>query len=103
MGPTTASVGIRPFRIDVPRAQIDDLHRRLAAVRWPDEAPGAEWTQGIPLGYMQDLARYWRERYDWRAQEARLNAFPQFRRDRRAPTCTSSTSAPRSRARCPCC
>ena len=70
---------ISPFRIDVPQAQIDDLHRRLDATRWPDEVPGAGWSQGIPLDYTRELADYWRTAYDWRAQEARLNSFPQFR------------------------
>ena len=70
---------ISPFRIDVPQAQIDDLHRRLDAARWPDEVPGAGWSQGIPLDYTRELADYWRTAYDWRAQEARLNSFPQFR------------------------
>ena len=70
---------IRPFRIEVPQSQLDDLTRRLAAVRWPDEAPDAGWSHGIPLDYTQELTAYWRDEYDWRAQEARLNAFPQFR------------------------
>ncbi|MGW4243083.1 epoxide hydrolase family protein [Nocardia sp. NPDC004722] len=74
-----SSSTVRSFRIDIPRDRIEDLHRRLDAVRWPDEAPGVGWTQGIPLNYMQELTRYWRESYDWRAQEARLNTFPQFR------------------------
>ncbi len=70
---------ITPFRIDVPQAQLDDLHRRLDDTRWPDGVTGVGWTQGIPLDYTQELARYWRTTYDWPAQEARLNAFPQFR------------------------
>ena len=70
---------IRTFQIDIPQEQLDDLNRRLEATRWPDEDPGAGWAQGIPLGYTQELARYWREDYDWRAQEARLNLLPQFR------------------------
>ena len=70
---------IRSFRIDIPQEQLDDLNRRLEATRWPDEDPNAGWAQGIPLGYTQELARYWRDDYDWRAQEARLNQLPQFR------------------------
>ncbi|MGH8944004.1 MAG: epoxide hydrolase family protein [Acidimicrobiia bacterium] len=70
---------IRSFRIDVPQEQLDDLHRRLDATRWPDEVPGVGWAQGIPLDYTRELADYWRTKYDWRAQEARLNSFPQFR------------------------
>jgi epoxide hydrolase len=70
---------IRSFRIDVPQEQLDDLHRRLDAARWPDEVPGVGWAQGIPLDYTRELAHYWRTTYDWRAQEARLNSFQQFR------------------------
>ncbi|MFD6456303.1 epoxide hydrolase family protein, partial [Nocardia sp. NPDC060220] len=73
------SEAITPFRIDVPQSQLDDLHRRLDDTRWPDGVTGVGWAQGIPLDYTQELVRYWRTTYDWRAQEARLNAFPQFR------------------------
>jgi pimeloyl-ACP methyl ester carboxylesterase len=69
---------IEPFHIDIPQAQLDDLDRRLAATRWPDELPGAGRQRGVPLGEMRDLAGYWREGYDWRQQERRLNAVPQF-------------------------
>jgi epoxide hydrolase len=69
---------ITPFRLDVPQADLDDLHDRLARTRWPDEPPGLDWSYGIPAGYLRELAAYWRDRYDWRAQEARLNSFPQF-------------------------
>ncbi|GAB4589792.1 epoxide hydrolase [Nocardia sp. IFM 10818] len=73
------SAEITPFRIEIPQEQLEDLHRRLDATRWPDEDPRAGWGQGIPLGYTRELADYWRHTYDWRAQEARLNSFPQFR------------------------
>jgi pimeloyl-ACP methyl ester carboxylesterase len=69
---------IKPFRIDVPHADLDDLAERLARTRWPDELPGAGWDYGIPLGRVRELAEYWRTAYDWRAQEAELNAFPQY-------------------------
>jgi pimeloyl-ACP methyl ester carboxylesterase len=69
---------IRPFRVAIPQADLDDLRQRLANTRWPDEAPGVGWERGVPTGYLKGLAGYWREGYDWRAQEARLNAFPQF-------------------------
>jgi microsomal epoxide hydrolase len=69
---------LRPFELHVPQADLDDLRARLAAVRWPDEIPGIGWAQGVPLGYLQELTEYWRDRYDWRAQEALLNSFPQF-------------------------
>ena len=70
--------GIRPFRIDVPQADLDDLCERLARTRWPDELPGVEWSYGVPLGYVKELAEHWRTSYDWREWEARLNGFPQF-------------------------
>jgi len=69
---------IRPFRIEIPQAELDDLRDRLARTRWPDELPGAGWDYGIPLGYLRELADHWRTAYDWREHEARLNAFPQF-------------------------
>jgi epoxide hydrolase len=68
---------IRPFRIAVPQADLDDLRDRLARTRWPDELPDVGWTRGVPLGYLRDLAAYWRDGYDWRQQEARLNELPQ--------------------------
>jgi epoxide hydrolase len=66
------------FRIDIPQAHLDDLRRRLADTRWPDELPGVGWSRGVPLRYLKQLAEYWRTNYDWRAAEARLNQFPQF-------------------------
>lgn len=70
--------GIRPFRLTVPQADLDDLHDRLDRTRWPDELPGAGWDYGVPVGYLRELVRYWRHTYDWRAAEARLNEWPQF-------------------------
>ncbi|MEH1129064.1 epoxide hydrolase family protein [Micromonospora sp. CPCC 206061] len=69
---------ITPFRIDVPQDRLDDLHRRLDATRWPAALPGEDWSTGVPTGWLRDLVDYWRTSYDWRAAEARLNAFPQF-------------------------
>jgi epoxide hydrolase len=69
---------LRPFRIAVPEAALDDLRDRLARTRWPDELPGVGWSRGVPLGYLKALAEYWRTGYDWRAQETILNAYPQF-------------------------
>ena len=68
----------RPFRIDVEQSVLDDLKARLTRVRWPDEPPLAPWSSGTSLAYMKQLVDYWRDRFDWRAQEAKLNAFPQF-------------------------
>jgi len=73
-----AGAEVQPFRIDIPDAALEDLRDRLARTRWPDELPGAGWAYGVPLGYLRELAEYWRAGYDWRAQEARLNQFPQF-------------------------
>src|SRR5918999_5994797 len=73
---TTA--GIRPFRIDIPQADLDDLRERLARTRWPDELPGVGWSRGVPLGYLKELAAYWADGYDWHKHEARLNQYPQF-------------------------
>ncbi|MFV0280298.1 MAG: epoxide hydrolase family protein [Rhodoblastus sp.] len=68
-----------PFRIAIPQATLDDLRARLGRVRFPDEPPGPAWSTGSSLAYMRDLAAFWRDRYDWRAHEAALNAFPQFK------------------------
>jgi epoxide hydrolase len=72
------STEIRPFRIAIPQADLDDLRTRLVRTRWLDELPGVGWTRGVPLHYLKELAAYWADGFDWRAQEARLNQFPQF-------------------------
>jgi pimeloyl-ACP methyl ester carboxylesterase len=69
---------IRPFRIDIPQTDLDDLRDRLARARWPEEMPGVGWSRGVPLGYLRDLADYWLTKYDWRKQEAKLNELSQF-------------------------
>src|SRR5262249_3451317 len=69
---------MKPFHIDIPQDQLDDLQRRLAHTRWPDELPAVGWSRGVPLPYLKERAGYWRISYDWRAAEARLNRFPQF-------------------------
>jgi epoxide hydrolase len=73
-----ADSDITPFRVEIPQADLDDLRDRLARTRWPDELPDVGWDRGVPLGYLQALAEYWRTGYDWRTHEARLNEFPQF-------------------------
>ena len=73
------AVAPEPFEIHVDDAVLDDLRARLDATRWPDEIDGAGWTMGSNLAYMKELAAYWRDGYDWREQERRLNALPQFR------------------------
>ncbi|MFD6389775.1 epoxide hydrolase family protein [Nocardia sp. NPDC060259] len=69
---------IVPFHIDTAQSDLDDLHRRLTEARWPDQQPGAEWSRGVPVEYLRELAEYWRTTYDWRAAEAELNTYPQF-------------------------
>ena len=67
----------RPFRIDVPDADLDDLRRRLARTRPPPAFDDGDWSQGIPVAVLRDFLEYWRDGYDWRAEEAKLNAFEQ--------------------------
>jgi pimeloyl-ACP methyl ester carboxylesterase len=69
---------IEPFRIAVPQADLDELHRRLDAARRPDELPGAGWEYGVAGDHLRELAEHWRHGYDWRAHERRLNELPQF-------------------------
>ncbi len=70
---------IVPFRVEVAAEALDDLKRRLGATRWPDGETVANWDQGVPLAKMKALVAHWRDEYDWRSFEARLNGFPQFR------------------------
>src|SRR5262249_54210202 len=63
----------------VPQAVLEDLRQRLAATRWPERETAPGWSQGVPLDRLRSLVGYWAQEYDWRAAEARLNAFPQFR------------------------
>lgn len=74
----TNTAEIRPFRIDIPQAELDDLRRRLEQTRWPAEVPGAGWERGVPTSYLKRLAEYWATSYDWRKAEEELNAWPQF-------------------------
>ena len=74
----TTETTIRPFRVDIPEEELDDLRRRIAATRWPTKELVADRSQGVQLATMQELARYWATDYDWRKAEAKLNALPQF-------------------------
>ncbi|GLZ05235.1 hypothetical protein Acsp03_27010 [Actinomadura sp. NBRC 104412] len=87
----SASTQIKPFRIEIPQADLDDLADRLARTRWADELPEDEvtdgvqkgpiqpgWEYGVPVSFVRDLVARWRDGYDWRAWEARINAYPQF-------------------------
>ncbi len=69
---------IKPFRIAVDAAALRDLKERLARTRFPDQIEGAGWDYGVELSYMKELVSYWRDKYDWRAQERKLNQLPQF-------------------------
>src|ERR687889_1254322 len=76
--PVEEGVEVRPFRIDVPEEDLDDLRRRIAATRWPSKELVEDRSQGVQLVTLQELARYWATDYDWRKCEAKLNALPQF-------------------------
>ena len=75
----------QPFHLRVPDSELVDLRERLARTRFPDSAPGEPWFYGTSVDYIRSLVEYWRSQFDWRAQEARLNAFPQFKMAR--PDC----------------
>src|SRR4029453_15981075 len=110
--PDRSEAEIQTFRIEVPQADVDDLRDRLPRPRWPADLDDADWSRGVPLGYLKELAGYWGSDYDWRAHEARLNAFPQFtttidgqrihflhvRSPNRTPCRWSSPTGPRARS-----
>ncbi|WDM45212.1 epoxide hydrolase 1 [Microbacterium luteolum] len=75
---TNNSDSIRPFRIDISDEELDDLRRRISQARWPRDLDGMGWDRGVPTSYLRPLAEYWRDRFDWREQEARLNELPQY-------------------------
>lgn len=72
------SDAVRPYTIAVPDRVLTDLRDRLARTRWPSEIPDTGWDYGANLGYMKDLVQYWRTTFNWREQEKKLNALPQF-------------------------
>jgi hypothetical protein len=69
---------LRPFRVNVPEAELTELRKRINATVWPEKEPVPDASQGMQLATMQKVARYWGTEYDWRPCEARLNALPQF-------------------------
>ncbi|MBM7564964.1 epoxide hydrolase family protein [Paenibacillus sacheonensis] len=69
---------IRPFRIQIAQAELDDLKQRLANTRWLNGAQGSDWKYGVAKAYLKDLVGYWHDSYDWRKFEARLNEYPQY-------------------------
>jgi hypothetical protein len=74
------SHAIEPFRIAIPEGDLDDVMNRLRRTRWPQEiGDNSQWQAGTSLAYMRELVDYWLNGYDWRAQEAAMNALPQFR------------------------
>src|SRR5918911_1635608 len=73
-----SATDVRPFQVEVPEEQIDDLRRRIAATRWPSKELVEDRSQGVQLATMQELARYWTSDYDFGRLESRLNALPQF-------------------------
>src|ERR687895_714979 len=73
------AIEIRPFDLEIPEEQMDDLRRRIAATRWPSKELVPDRSQGVQLATLQELARYWETDYDWRKAEAKLNALPQFK------------------------
>lgn len=78
MSATMHAPQLTPFRVAVPDGDVRDLRDRLAGTRWPKRQPGSGWSRGMPEDELRGLVEYWRRGYDWRAQEAMLNAFPQY-------------------------
>ena len=78
-GTAAEATEIRPFQVEVPEEDLDDLRQRIAATRWPTRELVDDRSQGVQLATTKALADYWENEYDWRACEARLNALPQFK------------------------
>ena len=76
--PAADKEAIRPFRVNVPEAELTELRRRINATKWPERETVTDDSQGVPLEMIQELANYWGTEYDWRKCEAKLNALPQF-------------------------
>ena len=73
------STEIRPFRIEITDVTLDDLRDRLGRTRFPDQLEASGWENGTELSYLRELCAYWRDKFDWRAQEALLNRFDQYK------------------------
>jgi pimeloyl-ACP methyl ester carboxylesterase len=71
-------MNITPFTIEIPQAELDDLKQRLSHTRWPRSFESDDWSRGVPKKYLQRIAEYWEKQFDWRAQEASINQYPQF-------------------------
>src|SRR5262245_6407433 len=76
--PAAEKTAIRPFRVEVPEAELDDMRRRIKATRFPEKETVSDFSQGVQLAFIQALAQYWATNYDWRKIEAKLNALPNF-------------------------
>jgi len=74
----TADTSIRPFEINIPEEALVDLRRRIEATRFPEKETAADFSQGVQLAFIQELARYWATEYDWRKCEAKLKSYPNF-------------------------
>src|ERR687891_940548 len=75
---STQTLAVRPFEIAIPQADLDDLQHRLEITRFPEPAPGDDWSYGTPVGYLRGMVEHWLTAFDWRAQEARMNEVPHF-------------------------
>ena len=73
-----ATAPTQPFTLHIDDAELADLTSRLASTRWPDQGPTDDWSDGLPITYAKELVQYWKDEFNWRAQEARINAVPQF-------------------------
>ena len=96
----TTETTIRPFRVDVPEEDLDDLRRRIAATRWTSKELVEDRSQGVQLATLQELARYWTTDYDWRKAEEKRTPCPSSRPRSTGSTSTSSTCAPSTKTRC---
>lgn len=72
------STDVKPYKIAIAASAIDDLKKRIAETRWPDEVKGANWDYGTNLTYLKELSAYWQTKFDWKKQEAALNLFKQY-------------------------
>lgn len=79
--PGKSGMRVEPFEVNVPQQTLDDLRERLGMTRWPDEVSRAGWDYGANLAYMKELTEYWRDEFDWRAQEDSINRFSHYRAD----------------------
>ncbi|HZL74430.1 MAG TPA: epoxide hydrolase N-terminal domain-containing protein, partial [Propionibacteriaceae bacterium] len=72
---------IRAFTVSISDEAVTEVRSRLANTRWPEQLPGPAWQRGVPVDYLRRVAEYWASEFDWRAQEKRINAYPQFTTD----------------------